>query len=167
MPSIAAVAVNTSGATFGCPRCYRPLMPRVLIPILALLAVLAPSAQAQTSLQTSLSRQMAGAGSHSGAYVLDAETNQPLFASRADTRRILASNTKLFTSAAALGRLGVDSTIATTLLGTGALQPDGSWKGDLYLRGGGDPTFGTATFTTRGYGSTANVEALAAQLAEA
>src|SRR3954447_9465183 len=142
-------------------------MPRVLISILVLLALLAPAAQAQTSLQKSLSRQMAGAGSHSGAYVLDAETDQPLFSWRADTRRILASNTKLFTSAAALGRLGVDSTIATTLLGTGSLQPDGTWKGDLYLRGGGDPTFGTAAFTTRGYGSTANVEALAAQLAEA
>jgi D-alanyl-D-alanine carboxypeptidase/D-alanyl-D-alanine-endopeptidase (penicillin-binding protein 4) len=108
---------------------------------------------------------MGSAGSQSGAYVLDAETNQVLFASRPDTRRILASNTKLFTSAAALGRLGVDSTIATTLLGTGALQPDGTWKGDLYLRGGGDPTFGTANFAT-GYGSTASVDALAAKLAQ-
>jgi D-alanyl-D-alanine carboxypeptidase/D-alanyl-D-alanine-endopeptidase (penicillin-binding protein 4) len=141
-------------------------MPRVLISILALLAVLAPAAQAQTSLQKSLSRQMAGAGSYSGAYVLDSETNQTLFASRADTKRTLASNTKLFTSAAALGRLGVDSTIATTLLGTGGLQPDGSWEGDLYLRGGGDPTFGTARFAS-GYGSLASVDALAAQLAEA
>src|SRR3954447_13523845 len=141
-------------------------MPRVLISILVLLALLAPAAQAQTSLQKSLSRQMAGAGSHSGAYVLDAETDQPLFSWRADTRRILASNTKLFTSAAALGRLGVDSTIATTLLGTGALQPDGSWKGDLYLRGGAAPTFATAGFAS-GQGSTASVDALAAQLAEA
>jgi D-alanyl-D-alanine carboxypeptidase/D-alanyl-D-alanine-endopeptidase (penicillin-binding protein 4) len=79
----------------------------------------------------------------------------------------LASNTKLFTSAAALGRLGADSTIATSLLGTGTLQPDGTWRGDLYLRGGGDPTFGTAAFTTKGYGSTATVEALAAQLSTA
>src|SRR4051812_27378041 len=141
-------------------------MPRLLIALLALLALLPAAAQAQTSLQRSLARQMAGAGSHSGAYVLDSETNQPLFASRADTKRTLASNTKLFTSAAALGRLGVESTIATTLLGTGALQPDGSWQGDLYLRGGGDPTFGTASFAT-GYRSTASVDALAAPLAEA
>jgi serine-type D-Ala-D-Ala carboxypeptidase/endopeptidase (penicillin-binding protein 4) len=142
-------------------------MPRVLISALALLALLAPAAQAQTSLQKSLSRQMAGAGQYSGAYVMDSETDAPLFAWRADTRRILASNTKLFTSAAALGRLGPDSTIATTLLGTGSLQPDGTWKGDLYLRGGGDPTFGTAAFSTRGYGSDASVDALAAKLAAA
>src|SRR4051812_15709802 len=154
-------------ATFRRLRCYRTPMSRVLIAIVALLALLAPAAQAQTSLEKSLTRQMAAAGSHSGAYVMDAETDAPLFSWRADTRRILASNTKLFTSAAVLGRLGADSTIATTLLGAGSLQPDGTWNGDLYLPGGGDPTFGTAAFSTRGYGSTANVEALAAKLAEA
>jgi D-alanyl-D-alanine carboxypeptidase/D-alanyl-D-alanine-endopeptidase (penicillin-binding protein 4) len=142
-------------------------MPRALLAILALLALLAPAAQAQTGLQKSLSRQMAGAGAYSGAYVMDADSNAQLFSWRADTRRTLASNTKLFTSAAALGRLGPDSTIATTLVGTGNLQPDGTWKGDLYLRGGGDPTFGAATFSTGGYGSNANVEALAARLAQA
>jgi serine-type D-Ala-D-Ala carboxypeptidase/endopeptidase (penicillin-binding protein 4) len=142
-------------------------MPRALFAILALLALLAPSAAAQTNLQKSLSRQMARAGAYSGAYVMDAQTDAQLFSWRADTRRILASNTKLFTSAAVLGRLGADSTIATALIGTGTLQPDGTWRGDLYLRGGGDPTFGSAAFSTRGYGSTANVEALAARLAEA
>src|SRR3954463_10615861 len=142
-------------------------MPRVLVSILALLALLAPAAQAQTSLQKSLSRQMAGAGAHSGAYVIDSKSDQQLFSWRADTRRVLASNTKLFTTAAVLGRLGADATIATTLLGTGTLAADGTWNGDLYLRGGGDPTFGTAAFTTKGYGSAANVEALAAKLAEA
>src|SRR3954454_22986139 len=98
-------------------------MPRVVIAILALLALLAPAAQAQTSLQKSLSRQMAAAGAYSGAYVMDAGSNAQLFAWRPDTRRTLASNTKLFTSAAALGRLGADSTIATSLVGTGNLQP--------------------------------------------
>src|SRR4051812_37453103 len=154
-------------ATFRRLRCYRTPMSRVLIAIVALLALLAPAAQAQTSLEKSLARQMAAAGSHSGAYVMDAETDAPLFSWRADTRRVLASNTKLFTTAAVLGRLGADATIATTLLGTGTLAADGTWNGDLYLRGGGDPTFGTAAFTTKGYGSAANVEALAAKLAEA
>ena len=142
-------------------------MPRALLAILALLALLAPAAQAQTSLQKSLSRQMAAAGAYSGAYVMDSESDAQLFARRPDTRRTLASNTKLFTSAAALGRLGADSAIATTLLGTGSLQPDGTWTGDLYLRGGGDPTFGTASFSARGYGSTASVDTIAARLADA
>ncbi len=142
-------------------------MPRALLAILAVLALLAPAAQAQTTLQKTLSRQMRSAGAYSGAYVMDSESNARLFSWRSNTRRILASNTKLFTSAAALGRLGPDSTIATSLLGVGSLDANGTWKGDLYLRGGGDPTFGSAAFSTRGYGSTANVEALASRLAEA
>ena len=141
-------------------------MPRVLIATLAALALLAPAAEAQTSLQKSLARSMASAGRSSGAYVIDADTGATLYSSRANTRRILASNTKLFTSAAVLGRLGSSSTLATTLLGTGSLQPDGTWKGDLYLRGGGDPTFGNAAFN-RAYGSQASVEALATQLEQA
>ncbi len=141
-------------------------MPRLLIATLAALALLAPAAEAQTSLQKSLSRSMASAGRSSGAFVMDADSGATLYSSRANTRRILASNTKLFTSAAVLGRLGADSTLATTLLGTGRLQPDGTWRGNLYLRGGGDPTFGTASFT-RGYGSQASVEGLATQLADA
>jgi D-alanyl-D-alanine carboxypeptidase/D-alanyl-D-alanine-endopeptidase (penicillin-binding protein 4) len=143
-------------------------MPRVLLATLATLALFAPAAQGQTqtSLQKSLSRQMAGAGHSSGAYVVDSETGAQLFSLRPDTSRILASNTKLFTSAAALGRLGADSTIATTLLGTGSLQPDGTWNGDLYLRGGGDPTFGDRRFNSA-YGSDASVEAIAEQLADA
>lgn len=142
-------------------------MRRALLAALAVLALLAPAAQAQTSLSKSLARSMAAAGSYSGAYVMDSASNARLFSWRPDTRRTLASNTKLFTSAAALGRLGAGSTLATTLAGAGALQPDGTWKGDLYLRGGGDPTFGTAAFSTNGYGSGANVEALAAKLAQA
>jgi|tagenome__1003787_1003787.scaffolds.fasta_scaffold20834284_2 D-alanyl-D-alanine carboxypeptidase/D-alanyl-D-alanine-endopeptidase (penicillin-binding protein 4) len=141
-------------------------MPRVLIATLAALALLAPAADAQTSLQKSLSHSMASAGRFSGAFVIDADSGSTLYSSRANAPRVLASNTKLFTSAAVLGRLGANSTIATTLLGAGSLQADGTWKGDLYLRGGGDPTFGTASFTS-GYGSQANVEALAAELAQA
>jgi D-alanyl-D-alanine carboxypeptidase/D-alanyl-D-alanine-endopeptidase (penicillin-binding protein 4) len=142
-------------------------MPRALLATLAVLALLAPAADAQTTLTKTLSRSMAAAGHSSGAYVMDADSGAQLFSYRANARRVLASNTKLFTSAATLGKLGPDSTIATTLLGSGSLAPDGTWNGNLYLRGGGDPTFGSATFSTRGYGSIANVEALAAQLANA
>jgi D-alanyl-D-alanine carboxypeptidase/D-alanyl-D-alanine-endopeptidase (penicillin-binding protein 4) len=50
--------------------------------------------------------------------------------------------------------------------GTGALEPRGVWHGNLYLRGNGDPTFGSAAFNkvwAGGVGS--NVEDLAAELA--
>ena len=141
-------------------------MLRVLIAVLAAFALLAPGAEARTSLQRVLSGAMASAGSGSSAYVMDSETDEVLFSRRATSRRILASNTKLFTSAASLGRQGADSTLATTLVGTGTLRPDGTWDGNLFLRGGGDPTFGSRSFN-RGYGSTANVETIASRLERA
>ena len=156
-----------SGAdTLGRIRCYHPLMLRLPVAILAMLALLAPAAQAQTGLERALARHMASAGPSSGAYVMDSESDEALFSWRSTGKRILASNTKLFTSAAALGRHGAESSLATTLLGRGTLREDGVWEGNLYLRGGGDPTFGTRSFN-RGYGSDASVETLAEQLAEA
>jgi D-alanyl-D-alanine carboxypeptidase/D-alanyl-D-alanine-endopeptidase (penicillin-binding protein 4) len=135
-------------------------MPRVAIVALAALALLAPAAEAKTGLQRSLSSAMAGAPGASSAYVMDAETDKTLFAWRATAHRSLASNTKLFTSAAALGRLGQEGRLATTVVGTGELRPNGSWEGNIYLRGGGDPTFGARRFNDA-YGSDANVETIA------
>jgi D-alanyl-D-alanine carboxypeptidase/D-alanyl-D-alanine-endopeptidase (penicillin-binding protein 4) len=86
---------------------------------------------------------MRQAGSSSGAYVTNVSTGERVFAWRARTPRILASNTKLFTSAAALARFGTDGTLGTEVLGEGSLDADGIWSGDLYLRGGGDPSFGS------------------------
>src|SRR4051812_44389251 len=134
-------------------------MHRALLAALAVLAVLAPAAQASTSLERRLSSAMAGAGASSGAYVMDATSNRALFSRRATTRRSLASNTKLFTSAAVLGRIGPDAELATTLVGTGVLRSNGTWDGNLFLRGGGDPTFGDSRFN-RGYGSKASVQAI-------
>jgi D-alanyl-D-alanine carboxypeptidase/D-alanyl-D-alanine-endopeptidase (penicillin-binding protein 4) len=99
--------------------------------------------------------------------VADAKTGRTLYSRRAGTPRILASNTKLFTSAAVLSRYGAGSSLATTLVGSGSLQPNGTWKGSLYLRGGGDPTFGSASFARSNYGSKSSVEALAAKLRRA
>ena len=48
--------------------------------------------------------------------------------------------------AAALDELGPEATLPTVVLGAGQQEPDGTWRGDLYLRGGGDPTFGSAAF---------------------
>src|SRR5919202_3507827 len=164
---MAVVAAGTRGDTLGPVRCYLLLMRRLLLAAAAAATLVAPgAAEAQTSLQRSLRPAMASAGPSSSAYVIDADTHRALFSWRPTSRRILASNTKLFTSAAVLGRIGADTTLATTLVGTGALRSDGTWDGNLYLRGGGDPTFGDRRFNG-GYGSDASVEALAEQLAAA
>jgi D-alanyl-D-alanine carboxypeptidase/D-alanyl-D-alanine-endopeptidase (penicillin-binding protein 4) len=141
-------------------------MRRALLTLLALSALL-PVQAAQADLKSSLSLQMRQAGSHSGAYVKNLTSGEQVFAWRAGVPRVLASNTKLFTSAAALARFGTEGTLGTEVLGAGELDAEGVWRGDLYLRGGGDPTFGSRRFATRSYGGGATVEELAALMDEA
>jgi D-alanyl-D-alanine carboxypeptidase/D-alanyl-D-alanine-endopeptidase (penicillin-binding protein 4) len=150
--------------------------PRIAALLALLTALAAASATAIASpaagvgagergLSARLGGAIGAAGSWSGAYVFNATSGRPVFAWRHTTPRILASNTKLFTTAAALARFGVEGTLATEVRGTGDLGERGVYRGDLYLVGGGDPTFGSQSFAGRAYGGgDATVEALAAQL---
>jgi D-alanyl-D-alanine carboxypeptidase/D-alanyl-D-alanine-endopeptidase (penicillin-binding protein 4) len=144
---------------------------RFLIPLLglSLLAVFAPAAAVagggSAEVQADLSHQLALAGPHDGAYVYDLTTKQTLFSERATAMRPPASVEKLYTATTALTRFGPSARLATTVLGVGQLAPGGIWQGSLYLRGGGDPTFGSASFVRGHYGGEgATVSALAAQL---
>lgn len=128
----------------------------------ALTLALAPAAALAAPLDAAVSRELTRAGGVSGGYVLDTTTGRVLASVRADTPRIPASVEKLYTSATALLRFGADATLDTRVLGTGRLEDDGTWRGDLYLRGQGDPTFGSATFTRRAYGMGATTQDLAA-----
>jgi D-alanyl-D-alanine carboxypeptidase/D-alanyl-D-alanine-endopeptidase (penicillin-binding protein 4) len=108
------------------------------------------------------------AGKGSGAYVYDLTTRTPVFSLRAATKRPPASVEKLFTSMAALYQMGPHVRFRTTVLGRGRLSASGVWHGSLYLRGGGDPTFGSSGFNhlyELGYGPT--VTQLVAQLRDA
>jgi serine-type D-Ala-D-Ala carboxypeptidase/endopeptidase (penicillin-binding protein 4) len=64
---------------------------------------------------------------------------QPLVAIRPDTPLILASTTKVFTTAAAIDRLGADYRFRTSLFVDDDVTPDGRLAGPLIVRGGGDP----------------------------
>jgi len=97
-------------------------------------------------LRIELGHEMGLAGRSSGAYVYDMTTDTPVFSLRATTKRPPASVEKLFTSIAALHELGPNARFRTTVLGRGWLGPGGVWHGNLYLRGGGDPTFGSSGF---------------------
>jgi len=88
-----------------------------------------------------LSAAMRSAGPYSGAYVRDLDTGQRLFALRENLARAPASVEKLYTTATALLRYGPAGQLQTAVLGAGTLDPAGTWHGDLYLKGGGDPTF--------------------------
>lgn len=126
-----------------------------------------PAKGAQSGLGAKLRQAMRPAGSSSGAYVVNANTGRVAFRMRFDRPRILASNTKLFTTTTALARFGVDGTLATEVRGVGELDDGGAFSGDLYLVGGGDPTFGSSRFTQRAYGGGATVESLARKLEQA
>ncbi len=78
----------------------------------------------------------------SGAFVLDASDNRVLFARKAGRSRILASNSKLFTTSTALARFGSTGRLHTTALSSDPITDNVSQG--LYLRGGGDPTLTTA-----------------------
>ncbi|MEA2160787.1 MAG: hypothetical protein QOD66_3167 [Solirubrobacteraceae bacterium] len=113
---------------------------------------------ALTRLRRALARSLALAGASSGASVYDLTDGTPLLALRADVKRPPASVEKLYTTVALLRRLGPNARLHTTVLGTGHLGSDGVWHGNLYLRGGGDPTLGDGTFNRVwefGYGPTA------------
>jgi D-alanyl-D-alanine carboxypeptidase/D-alanyl-D-alanine-endopeptidase (penicillin-binding protein 4) len=135
-------------------------MRRAVLTLLAV-ALLLPAGVAEADLKSSLTRYMRLAGSSSGAYVVNLSNGARVFSWKASTPRILASNTKLFTSSAALARFGTDGTLGTEVLGDGELDDNGVWRGNLYLRGGGDPTFGSSTYTRRFYGGGATVQQLA------
>lgn len=141
----------------------------LLLALLALVAAPAGAAaqSADRALSRTLAQNMRAAGPYSGAYVLNATDRRTLFKWRSDTRRVLASNAKIFTAAATLDQLGPDTTLPTVVLGDGVHQANGTWRGDLYLRGGGDPTFGSAAFNQRNYRQAATAEALADAVAAA
>jgi len=118
-----------------------------------LAAPAAPAAAAGTAtLQADIAAQLALAGPHDGAYVYDITAKQALFSERAGSMRPPASVEKLYTATTALALMGPSGTLQTTVFGVGQLLAGGTWEGNLYLRGGGDPTFGSSSFIRSVYG---------------
>jgi D-alanyl-D-alanine carboxypeptidase/D-alanyl-D-alanine-endopeptidase (penicillin-binding protein 4) len=117
----------------------------------------------QSALSARLNHELSAGGSQSGAYVYDLTTSTPLFAERAEVAHPPASVEKLYTATTALELMGPTARLSTSVLGTGHLGSNGRWEGNLYLRGGGDPTFGSTAFIDSRYdGEGTSVSALAA-----
>jgi serine-type D-Ala-D-Ala carboxypeptidase/endopeptidase (penicillin-binding protein 4) len=85
--------------------------------------------------------RLAGAGS--SALAVDLDSGRQIYAVRPDVGRMPASVNKLFTTATALTLYGPEGHLTTSLLGDVAIDPGGVLAGNLYIHGGGDPTFGT------------------------
>jgi serine-type D-Ala-D-Ala carboxypeptidase/endopeptidase (penicillin-binding protein 4) len=121
---------------------------------------------AERALVRSLATGMRQAGAYSGADVIDLTTGATLYSDAASTARLPASVQKLYTTTTALSLYGPSAKLTTSVLGVGATD-GGTFTGTLYLRGGGDPTFGSATFDSTAYGTGATVQQLAANLSQA
>jgi serine-type D-Ala-D-Ala carboxypeptidase/endopeptidase (penicillin-binding protein 4) len=122
-------------------------VPRLAAVALAVV-LLAPSpaaAAGQTPLARKLSRALAVpqvARSRSAALAVDLASGKQLYARNLRLPLIPASNEKLAVTYASLLALGPSFRFATEVLGEGEL--DGTlWRGDLVLKGYGDPTLST------------------------
>jgi len=116
-----------------------------LLALAALLAGAAPAAAiSESTLRTTIAREMAKGPAASGAYVRDMDSGAELYALRENVVRIPASVEKLFTTSAALLRLGPSTTLQTQAVTApgSVVEPGGTLRGDLVLVGGGDPFFG-------------------------
>jgi D-alanyl-D-alanine carboxypeptidase/D-alanyl-D-alanine-endopeptidase (penicillin-binding protein 4) len=121
-------------------------MARIICLAALLAAVFAPAAQAGGPAATAraLDKQMSRAGGSSGAYVVDLDSGAALYGRAADVARMPASVNKLYTTSTALLKWGETGQLTTEVLGSADLTDDGVVKGNMYLRGGGDPEFSQA-----------------------
>lgn len=114
----------------------------VRLGLLAILASLATFAQTLAEKVDAIAAAApAAARGHWGAYFINLGTGEVLYAHRENHFFVPASNTKLFSTALALARLGPEHRQLTRLVGSApALGPGGVLAGDLRIEGGGDAT---------------------------
>lgn len=113
----------------------------------ALLA--APPAAGASVLQSRIDAMIGGSrfsGDRTGLIIFDRANDRILAVYHGRREMRPASNLKLAISASALGRLGYTTRLHTRVLATGTLS-SGTLRGNLYLVGGGDPSFSTVPFS--------------------
>ncbi len=116
--------------------------------LLAFLVILSPLSLTAQPLQEFVQTQQAhpalqGAWWGGLAVYVDKDKEE-LFDVQADRRFAPASTLKLLTTAAALEKLGPEYRFQTRLYATALPDENGVLNGDLYVRGGGDMTLGSA-----------------------
>jgi len=124
-------------------------IPLVFAALIALLLLPAIATGATRGCEEMRQRLLLGGGGASGLLVVDGESGHVVCGRAAKRPRTLASNMKLFTTAAALHRFGPRHRIRTDLLARGRIDKRGVLHGDLHLAGGGDPALGSPAFYNR------------------
>jgi len=109
---------------------------------LLLLFHIASAVQAQTqAFKNAVNTQVRAArrvAPHLGVDIVEVDSGNSVYSFNSQTQRIIASNTKLFTTATALDRLGPGFFFETGVEIRGEVQ-NGVLEGDLAVIGGGDP----------------------------
>src|SRR5581483_6616429 len=90
--------------------------------------------------------QQAFAHAQWGVKVVRLDTGEVLYARNPDKLLKPASNTKLYTAALALDKLGPDFHIKTSCYAAAAPDADGVIHGDLIVYGRGDPSFSARSY---------------------
>jgi D-alanyl-D-alanine carboxypeptidase/D-alanyl-D-alanine-endopeptidase (penicillin-binding protein 4) len=119
--------------------------PRLIAVFTAALAVAGP-AQAAAPLQDRLAKALAVPNVsrvHTGALALDLRTGKTVFALNGQRAFLPASTEKLAVAYAVLHELGPEYRFETDVLGEGQLEGT-TWRGNLVLKGFGDPTLSRA-----------------------
>jgi len=117
-------------------------MRRSWLPGLLALAALASQASAASlaeSIERLISSSPVARTAFWGIRVVDLESGRTLYEINPDRYFVPASNTKLFTTALALERLGAAYTFETRVLAAAPPDSEGRISGPLRLVGGGDP----------------------------
>lgn len=96
---------------------------------------------ASPPLQATAEQLIGGAGGSWGVMAWSINSGAPLISINANAPLIPASNNKVFTAIWALDELGPDYRFSTDMLVTGPIE-GGVLRGDVILRGSGDPAFG-------------------------
>jgi D-alanyl-D-alanine carboxypeptidase/D-alanyl-D-alanine-endopeptidase (penicillin-binding protein 4) len=112
-------------------------------------------ATAQTALSEALSAEVARTAAASGALgvsIVELDTGETVFSHNPDEPRVIASNSKLFTTAAALDALGPAYVFETRFLMRGAVDR-GILRGDLGVIGAGDPQISGREYDGDPYGA--------------
>ena len=121
----------------------RALSSRSAVYVVAVIGSLVMAAGTQAAdLPTRLTAQLRAAGGSGSGYAVDLTSGRTIWARSENVRRTPASVTKLFTTSAALLELGAQSRLATSVLRTAPIASEGTLFGDLWLKGGGDPSLG-------------------------
>jgi D-alanyl-D-alanine carboxypeptidase/D-alanyl-D-alanine-endopeptidase (penicillin-binding protein 4) len=138
----------------------------------ALLGGAAPAAASisRAHLEHGLAKQMHRVGGASGAWVydLDAPDHGLLFSWASKTPRVLASNSKLFTTAAVLHRYGADAKLDTRVYPQRRSDVHlHAIRGNLVLVGAGDPALASSGFAKHNNLPVTPLGALAKQVHQA